>query len=1328
MRKFYLTSIHLFGYDTDLQSLNAFTGKEILQRPVINSRPISKLFLYCFAILLLASVGQSEAQTITSFTPISACRGATPTITITGTNFTGVKAVKFNGVDATSFIVVNASTITSILPSAGVSSGPIEIKTSTGNTTSTNNFSIRPVINVTITADYCIIPGKVTLKATSVPGGASYLWSTGETAQTITVDIAGDYTVSASLAGSCPGNATVAVAKELVVNGNFSNGNTGFTSDYTYYADIAGNNELVNDAGTNGYGVGTNGQLYHPLFFGQDHTKNSAGNRNFLMVNGHGKTLVVWKTSVNVIPNTTYYFSAWGMSLNNIPPYAKLQFNVNGSQVGTIGELNPGAGNNTNNGWIRFYGTWTSGPTTTSAAISITDLETALNGNDFGLDDVSFGSLSTFIKLESAPGTDLQTICANSPITNIQYSVGSTVSSPIVTGLPAGLTTSFNGVLATFSGIPTVSGTFNYTITTTGTCNPSSAKGSITINPAVSGGILNSASICSGAGGSLTLTGHAGSIQKWEISVNGGTWATIANTTTSQAYANITVSTRYRVAVNNSCGTVFSTIATIARHNFWTGGKSSDWNTPGNWSDSLLPNTSCPTVTIPQVTAPNVYPVLSSGAMATINSLVINSGASLTITGNKMQIAGTITNNGVFDVRNGALELNGTIAQTIPANAFATNKIKDLIISNNVSLGGIDSLTGTLSFGNTAKTFTTNNNLTLKSTVSGTAAVSQVINGNNITGNVTVERYISAKRGWRFLSVPTQTTQTVKAAWQEGAVSMGSNPVQYYGTQVTNAVNPTSGNGFDYYSQDGPSVKKYDITATGAYAPYRSINTAFDPIATKEGLMTFVRGDRTATGLGATPTPTILRTKGPLYIGTQAPMTVKANQFASIGNPYASPLDMRSITKSAGVNNNFYIWDARLTGGGFGAFQTFTLINGDYCPTPGGGSYPVQDGHSLVVPYNYIQSGLAFFADANLNTGGNITITENAKAAVGAATTPVALRPSTALLPDALMRTNLHAVEPDASSNLVDGVLSAFGDYSNAADNLDALKIKNFAENLALKTDDQLLVVERRQRITENDTIHLNMLKMKVKSYRFEIFGKYFNQPNLIATLEDSYLNTHTVIDINGATAYDFNVINVPGSWNPLRFMIVFKQAVVLPVTFTSIKAYQVSREIAVEWKVENETNIKQYEVERSTDGQHFNEATTVTGVHNNNSTAGYQWLDVAPAAGNNYYRIRSISVDGVTEYSSVVKVIIGGQSSQMIVYPNPVTGGNINLHFVNQPKGKYSIRLTNKLGQLMMVKQIEHQEGSSTKALQVKLLARGTYQLQVTKPDMSNTNINIHN
>ncbi len=115
--------------------------------------------------------------------------------------------------------------------------------------TSTKDVSltVNPTPVVTITADYCAVAGKVRLTATSIPAATSYTWSTGQTGSTIDVDIAGDYQAYGTL-GTCTGTGTIAVAQELVTNGDFevgglspqTNAGFGFTSDYAFHPDLTG--------------------------------------------------------------------------------------------------------------------------------------------------------------------------------------------------------------------------------------------------------------------------------------------------------------------------------------------------------------------------------------------------------------------------------------------------------------------------------------------------------------------------------------------------------------------------------------------------------------------------------------------------------------------------------------------------------------------------------------------------------------------------------------------------------------------------------------------------------------------------------------------------------------------------------------------------------------------------------------------------------------------------------------------------------------------------------------------------------------------------------
>jgi hypothetical protein len=126
----------------------------------------------------------------------------------------------------------------------------------------------------------------------------------------------------------------------------------------------------------------------------------------------------------------------------------------------------------------------------------------------------------------------------------------------------------------------------------------------------------------------------------------------------------------------------------------------------------------------------------------------------------KLQIAGTVMNNGTFTATTGTIEMNGTTHQTIPAAMFTENTVGNLIISNNVTLEGRIYVTGAVSFGNiNDKIFTTDSFLTIGSSDSGTARVADITNigtnnGNSISGLVTVEKYIPAKRAFRFLSAP----------------------------------------------------------------------------------------------------------------------------------------------------------------------------------------------------------------------------------------------------------------------------------------------------------------------------------------------------------------------------------------------------------------------------------------------------------------------------------------------------------------------------------------------------------------------------------------------
>ena len=121
------------------------------------------------------------APTITDFSPIGACSGSTPLVTINGNYFTGVTAVKFNGVAASSFTFINATQITAT-PPAGATTGKIAVTTPAGSGSSSSDFIVSsPVATVTgQTPISCYGKNDATITVSASGGISPYTFTVAE--------------------------------------------------------------------------------------------------------------------------------------------------------------------------------------------------------------------------------------------------------------------------------------------------------------------------------------------------------------------------------------------------------------------------------------------------------------------------------------------------------------------------------------------------------------------------------------------------------------------------------------------------------------------------------------------------------------------------------------------------------------------------------------------------------------------------------------------------------------------------------------------------------------------------------------------------------------------------------------------------------------------------------------------------------------------------------------------------------------------------------------------------------------------------------------------
>ncbi|MBS1742969.1 MAG: T9SS type A sorting domain-containing protein [Bacteroidetes bacterium] len=758
-------------------------------------------------------------------------------------------------------------------------------------------------------------------------------------------------------------------------------------------------------------------------------------------------------------------------------------------------------------------------------------------------------------------------------------------------------------------------------------------------------------------------------------------------------------------------------VAEILGKSQWTGdAMTSDWFTPKNWL-GLIPSTSYPTYINNDLGAGRVFPVLTAGA-GIVNDLFVENGASLTVSSGTLKVAGAVSSVGGIDATNGTVEFNGSSYQSITSGTFSGNTIKNLTVNNNLGLEDITIVTGTVTVGN-GKTFSTSDNLVLKSDANGTANVAALpVDGFGnatafINGNVSVERYIPARKAWRLLSAPiASSTITLQDTWQESVYGPPSlqrnlNPNPGYGIHICGG--PLV-NGFDQSPTNSATCKIFN-TASNSFVALPTTPGTYTTVNTYPGYMVYIRGDRgidLSQGNNAAVTATTLRMKGPVKTGNQA-STVNATGFTVVGNPYPSAIDFATITRN-NVKNSFYVWDPKLNGSnGLGGYVTVSWNSGT-------NSYDITTSASPVS--QYIPSGEAFMVESQDGTNpGTITIKESDKTSNGSdalfGRQPVA---------GERLRVNLYEQHIDGSIALLDGTMNTYNENnSNSLDNQDVKKLVSEGKQISFRTEGQLLAIQRRKTISEEETNQLNITALKPGVYTIEVIAENLQKPGLEAIITDRFASSinNTVLNSNGTTQIQFEVTENPASYAADRFSIVFRNSSVTGklFAFTAITAGQQQKNIQLEWQTINEMDITSYTVERSTDGNRFSYVTSIS-CNKIKNAAAYSWFDLHPATGDYYYRIKAESRQAVVTYSNAVKVSLSETplgAGEMMVYPNPVKNNKVSLSVGNLETGVYLVQVLNINGQVVKRFTTTHPGGDMRYSFNIDgNLAAGKYQLQL--------------
>ncbi len=373
-------------------------------------------------------------------------------------------------------------------------------------------------------------------------------------------------------------NTCAFIGQNLIVNGEFDNGNTGFTSNYVYTPI----NSMCGNWGIYGIGKSIN-QVGAPI--GCNNSIWAASDRNgpsgnFMLIDPSNATGVndrIWSQTVTVCPNTNYVFSVWTKNMyyaeavgySGVDP--NFSFTINGAAIPGASFTMPRQVLADSSKWIKVQGIWNSG-SATSAVLNIVNIIPGNLGNDLAIDGLFFGLCGKTSTI-SASGTNA---CASAAVTLSASAQTTTSGWGFYEWLKNGVVVASGTTATTYSA--TTAGTYKlrcYTtpnssgcpqesnaivLTSTGcpeVCNNSlddDGDGLVDCAdpncPAPVAGVSGTNSICTGGSTTLTASG-------------GGTYSWSTGATSASINVNPAITTTYTVTVTGASGCTSTASRTV---------------------------------------------------------------------------------------------------------------------------------------------------------------------------------------------------------------------------------------------------------------------------------------------------------------------------------------------------------------------------------------------------------------------------------------------------------------------------------------------------------------------------------------------------------------------------------------------------------------------------------------------------------------------------------------------------------------------------------------------------------------------------------------------
>jgi photosystem II stability/assembly factor-like uncharacterized protein len=148
-------------------------------------------------------------------------------------------------------------------------------------------------------------------------------------------------------------------------------------------------------------------------------------------------------------------------------------------------------------------------------------------------------------------------------------------------------------------------------------------------------------------------------------------------------------------------------------------------------------------------------------------------------------------------------------------------------------------------------------------------------------------------------------------------------------------------------------------------------------------------------------------------------------------------------------------------------------------------------------------------------------------------------------------------------------------------------------------------------------------------------------------------------------------------------------------------------------WTTASETNNHYFEIMKSINGVDFFSIGKVNSSGNSSGNSDYSYQDLDPSAGNNFYRLKQVDLDGRTKNSGIIKIEVKKNATDLNIYPNPSTS-KISIEYAD---GFDNVRMDfiNMLGVHVTDKTVIYRESNRKINVEISQLPPGLYVVKLS-------------